>query len=176
MELRWHIVHTYSGYEDKVKANIEKNVEASGLKSKIDQVIIPTEEVVEIKRNKKSIRKRKFFPGYVLVHMVVDNDTYWVIRNVPGVTGFLGGVNPVPLVDEEIQSILELVSAPTAAKPKPAVLFDKGENVRIIEGPFRHFVGSVDDVNSERGKLKVMVSIFGRPTPVELDFLQVEKF
>lgn len=175
MELKWYIVHTYSGHEDKVKVNVEKTVEIKGLKSKIDQVVIPTEDVVEIKRNKKSVRKRKFFPGYILIHMNVDNDTYWIIRNTPAVTGFLGGVNPTPLVDDDVKAIMELVESPSTAKPKPAVLFDKGENVRINEGPFRHFIGSVEDINPERGKLKVMVSIFGRPTPVELDFLQVEK-
>jgi transcription termination/antitermination protein NusG len=175
MENKWFIIHAYSGHEDRVKANIEKSVETLGLKHKIDQVIIPTEEVVEIKRNKKSIRKRKFFPGYVLAHMVIDNDTYWLVRNTPAVTGFLGGISPTPLAEEEVQGILDLALNQAAAKPKPAVLFDKGENVRINEGPFRHFIGSVEEVNTERGKLKVMVSIFGRPTPVELDFLQVEK-
>lgn len=171
----WYIVHTYSGHEDKVKANLERSVESSGLKDKLNRVVIPTEEVVEVKKNKRYVKKRKFFPGYIMVDMVVDNDTYWLIRNTPGVTGFLGGVKPIPLPEDEVKNILELVEAPSTAKPKPAVLFDKGESVRIIDGPFRHFIGSVEEINSERGKLKVMVSIFGRPTPVELDFLQVEK-
>lgn len=171
----WYIVHTYSGHEDKVKANLERSVQSTGLKDKLNRVVIPTEEVVEVKKNKRYVKKRKFFPGYIMVDMIVDNDTYWLVRNTPGVTGFLGGVKPVPLPEDEVKNILELVEAPSTAKPKPAVLFDKGESVRIIDGPFRHFIGSVEEINSERGKLKVMVSIFGRPTPVELDFLQVEK-
>lgn len=171
----WYIVHTYSGHEDKVRANLERTVQSIGLKDKFFRVVIPTEEVVEVKKNKRYVKKRKFFPGYIMVDMVVDNDTYWMVRNTPGVTGFLGGVKPIPLPEEEIKNILELIEAPSTAKPKPAVLFEKGESVRIIDGPFRHFIGSVEEINSERGKLKVMVSIFGRPTPVELDFLQVEK-
>jgi len=175
VEHKWYVIHTYSGHEDKVKATIEKSAVMLALKEKIPEVVIPTEEIVEVKRNKKAVRKRKFFPGYVLGRMAIDNETYWLVRNTSGVTGFLGGVNPTPLMDEEIKNIMELVASPSTAKPKPAVLFDKGENVRINEGPFRHFIGSVEEINPERGKLKVMVSIFGRPTPVELDFLQVEK-
>ena len=176
MERAWFIVHTYSGHEDKVRSNLELAVQHSQvLQSKIFKIVIPTEEVVEVKRNKRYVKKRKFFPGYIMVDMIVDNDTYWVVRNTSGVTGFLGGVKPVPLPEDEVKNILILVDTPSVAKPKPAVLFEKSESVRIIEGPFRHFIGNVDEVNIERGKLKVMVSIFGRPTPVELDFLQVEK-
>ncbi len=175
MEKNWYILHTYSGYEDKVKESLEKTITNVGLQDRVSRVIIPTEEVVEIRKNKKQIKKRKFFPGYVLIQMAIDNQTYWTVRNTPGVTGFLGGIKPIPLPEEEVKNILGLLEAPATAKPRLAVLFEKGETVRIIEGPFRHFIGIVEEVNEERAKLKVMVTIFGRPTPVELDFLQVEK-
>lgn len=175
MKLGWYVIHTYSGHEDKVKASIEKAAASQNLSTQVQQVLIPTEEVVELRRNKKMVKKRKFFPGYVLVNMEISNETYWLIRNTAGVTGFLGGVNPTPLPESEVQGLLQLASAPPAAKPRPAVLFDKGENVRINEGPFRHFIGVVEEVNEDRAKLKVTVSIFGRATPVELDYLQVEK-
>ncbi len=174
-ERGWYVIHTYSGHEDRVKASLEKTIEGIGLKSKIHKILIPTEEVMEIKRNKKQVKKRKFFPGYVMVDMVVDNETYWTIRNCPGVTGFLGGTKPIALPEGEIKNLLDLATAQPQQKPRPAVTFNKEESVRIIDGPFRHFIGVVEEVNEERGKLKVMVSIFGRPTPVELDFLQVEK-
>jgi transcription termination/antitermination protein NusG len=175
MSRGWYVIHTYSGHEDKVKSSIEKAVGLQGLTHRIHQVLIPTEEVVELRRNKKQVKKRKFFPGYVLVDMDVDNETYWLIRNTAGVTGFLGGVRPVPLPESEVQHLMNLASAPATAKPRPAVLFEKGENVRINDGPFRHFIGVVEEVNEDRAKLKVNVSIFGRATPVELDYLQVEK-
>ncbi|HBU69469.1 MAG TPA: transcription termination/antitermination protein NusG [Elusimicrobia bacterium] len=171
----WYVVHTYSGHEDRVRTNLEKAVNNLGLTEKISQILVPTEEVVEIKRNKKHVKKRKFFPGYVFIEMEIDNETYWLVRNTAGVTGFLGGVKPVPMPEDEVKNLLETMSSPTGAKPRPAITFEKEENVRIIEGPFKHFVGIVEEVNEERGKLKVMVTIFGRPTPVELDFLQVEK-
>ncbi len=175
MDRAWYIVHTYSGHEDKVRVNLERSISNQAAQDKFNRVVIPTEDVVEVKKNKRYVKKRKFFPGYIMVDMVIDNETYWMVRNTPGVTGFLGGIKPIPLPEEEVKNILELVDSPETAKPKPAVLYDKGESVRINEGPFRHFIGTVEDINSERGKLKVMVSIFGRPTPVELDFLQVEK-
>ena len=137
--------------------------------------MIPTEDVVEIKKNKKKISKRKFFPGYVLMDMKVDEETYWMIKGIPGVSGFLGEPRPTPLAEEEVKSILDLTSASAANKPRPAVQFEKGENIRIIEGPFKHFVGIVEEVNEAKAKIKAMVTIFGRPTPVELDYLQVEK-
>ncbi|HRY30204.1 MAG TPA: transcription termination/antitermination protein NusG [Elusimicrobiota bacterium] len=171
----WYVIHTYSGHEDKVKSSLEKAVATQSLSGLINQVLIPTEDVVELKRNKKQVKKRKFFPGYILADMEINNETYWLVRNTAGVTGFLGGVKPVPLPDSEVQHLLELVSAPSTTKPRPAVLFEKGENVRINDGPFRHFIGSVEDVNEDRAKLRVTVSIFGRATPVELDYLQVEK-
>jgi len=175
MEKNWYIVHTYSGYEDKVKSTLEKTVANLSLEEKISKIVVPTEEVVEIRKNKRQVKKRKFFPGYVIVEMAVDNQTYWIIRNTPGVTGFLGGVKPIPLPEEEIKNIMNLASGQPSAKPRLAVLFEKGETVRIIEGPFRHFIGVIEEVNEEHAKVKVMVTIFGRPTPVELDFLQVEK-
>ncbi|MDR1940760.1 MAG: transcription termination/antitermination protein NusG [Endomicrobium sp.] len=175
MANQWYVVHTYSGHEDKVKKSLEMAVSNLNMQGIISRILVPTEEVVEVKQNKKRIKKRKFYPGYVFVEMTVNNTTYWLIRNTAGVTGFLGGVKPVPMAHEEVESLLNTIVNPNAAKPRPAVSFEKEENVRIIEGPFKHFIGIVEDVNQERGKLKVMVTIFGRPTPVELDFLQVEK-
>lgn len=175
MANQWYVVHTYSGHEDRVRNNLEKAVHNLGLMERISKILVPTEEVVEIKRNKKHIKRRKFYPGYVFIEMEIDNETYWLIRNTAGVTGFLGGVKPVPMPEDEVKNLLETMASPSGAKPRPAITFEKEENVRIIEGPFKHFIGIVEDVNEERGKLKVMVTIFGRPTPVELDFLQVEK-
>lgn len=171
---QWFVVHTYSGHEDRVKSSLEKAVSNLGMQERISRILVPTEEVVEIKRNKKHFKKRKFFPGYVFVEMTIDNETYWLIRNTAGVTGFLGGVKPVPMPEDEVRNLIDATESP-ANKPRPAITFDKEENVRIIEGPFKHFIGVVEEVNEEKGKLKVMVTIFGRPTPVELDFLQVEK-
>lgn len=175
IEKKWYIVHAYTGHEDKVRAYLEKLISSGEMKDKISNILIPTEEIVEIRKNKKKISKRKFFPGYVIIEMVIDNETYWAVRNIPGVTGFLGGVKPVPLRPEELDNIVVLTQREAQAKPKPAVMFEKDESVRVIEGPFENFVGVVEDVNEEKGKLKVMVTIFGRATPVELDFLQVEK-
>ncbi len=175
IEKKWYIVHAYTGHEDKVRAYLEKMISSGEMKDKISNILIPTEEIVEIRKNKKKISKRKFFPGYVIIEMVIDNETYWAVRNIPGVTGFLGGVKPVPLRPEELDNIVALTQREAQAKPKPAVMFEKDESVRVIEGPFENFVGVVEDVNEEKGKLKVMVTIFGRATPVELDFLQVEK-
>jgi transcriptional antiterminator NusG len=175
MTAEWYVVHTYSGHEDRVKSSLEKAVANLGMQESIQSILVPTEEVVEIKRNKKHFKKRKFYPGYVFVNMAMDNETYWLIRNTAGVTGFLGGVKPVPMPEDEVNNLLETVNAPSGSKPRPAITFEKEENVRIIEGPFKHFIGVVEEINEEKGKLKVMVTIFGRPTPVELDFLQVEK-
>ena len=175
MERAWYIVHTQSGYEDRVKRLLDQKVDSLNLRTKVFQILIPTEDVVEIKRNKKTVKKRKFFPGYVLADMIVDNETYWLVKGIGGVTGFLGEPKPTPLPPEEIQGILELTSSNVGGKPKPAVQFEKGESCRITEGPFRHFIGVVEEVNEPKAKLKAMVTIFGRPTPVELDFLQVEK-
>ncbi|MCG3204146.1 MAG: Transcription termination/antitermination protein NusG [Elusimicrobia bacterium] len=174
-EKHWYLIHTFSGHEDRVRSGIEKSAGIKGLTTQIAQVVIPTEEVIELKKNKKQIRRRKFFPGYVLVNMVANNDTCYLIRNTPGVTGFLGGASPIPLTQADVDRMMELNATLKTNKPRPAVVFDRGENVRINEGPFRHFVGTVEEVNEDRAKLKVTVSIFGRATPVELDYLQVEK-
>ncbi|MBI5630235.1 MAG: transcription termination/antitermination protein NusG [Elusimicrobia bacterium] len=171
----WYVVHTQSGFEDRVRTLLQQKIDTDKLQEKIFNVLIPTEDVVEIKKNKKKISKRKFFPGYVLLDMMVDEQTYWLVKAVPGVTGFLGEPRPTPLPEEEMGAIMELTSTSAAGKPRPAVQFEKGENIRIIEGPFRHFVGIVEEVNEAKAKIKAMVTIFGRPTPVELDFLQVEK-
>ena len=175
MDRGWYVVHTQSGLEDRVRTLLQQKVDTDKLQEKIFSVFIPTEDVVEVKKNKKKISKRKFFPGYILLDMRVDEETYWLVKGIPGVSGFLGEPRPTPLPEEEIKSILELTTVSAAGKPRPAVQFEKGENIRIIEGPFRHFVGVVEDVNEAKAKVKAMVTIFGRPTPVELDFLQVEK-
>ena len=179
MANQWYIVHTYSGYEDKVKKSLEMAVTNLNMHDVVSQVLVPTEEVVEVKQNKKRIKKRikkrKFYPGYVFVEMTINNMTYWLVKNTAGVTGFLGGAKPLPMIQDEVDSFLNNIVNPDTSKPIPAVSFDKEENVRIVEGPFKHFIGIVEEVNQERGKLRVMVTIFGRPTPVELDFLQVEK-
>jgi transcriptional antiterminator NusG len=175
MANQWYVVHTYSGHEDKVKDSLEKSVANLNMHALISQMLVPTEEVVEVKQNRKRIKKRKFYPGYVFVEMTMNNETYWHIRNTSGVTGFLGGVKPVPMSQNEVANLLHTVENPETAKPRPAISYEKKENVRIVEGPFKHFVGIVEEINQEKGKLKVMVTIFGRPTPVELDFLQVEK-
>ena len=171
----WYVVHTQSGYEDRVFKQLTQKIETEKLTEKIFKVMIPTEDVVEVKKNKKKVSKRKFFPGYVLLDMKVDEQTYWFVKGIPGVSGFLGEPRPTPLPEEEVRGIIDLTATAAEGKPRPAVQFDKGENIRIIEGPFRHFVGVVEEVNDAKAKIKAMVTIFGRPTPVELDYLQVEK-
>ncbi|MFQ6672036.1 MAG: transcription termination/antitermination protein NusG [Candidatus Tectimicrobiota bacterium] len=171
----WYVVHTYSGYEAKVKVSLEERITALGLQDRITQILVPSEPVVEIKGGKKRISDRKFFPGYVLVEMELSDDTWYLIRNTPKVTGFLGGArHPTPLATEEVKFIIEQMRG-EAEKPKPKVLFEQGENVRIVDGPFTNFTGVIDEVDEIRGKLKVMVTIFGRATPVEMEFLQVER-
>jgi transcriptional antiterminator NusG len=173
---KWYVIHTYSGHEDKVKKSLEMAVANLNIQYNVSQILVPTEEVIEVKQNKKRIKKRKFYPGYVFVEMTMSNMTYWLIKNTTGVTGFLGGVKPVPMAQDEVVNLLNTVVNPSiSSRPRPAILFEKEENVRIIEGPFKHFIGIINEVNQERGKLRVMVTIFGRPTPVEFDFLQVEK-
>jgi len=171
----WFVIHTRTGFEERVYKTLQAKIENNEFAGRIAQVLIPTEDVMQVKNNQKKVSKRKFFPGYVLVSMELDNNTYWAIRGVQGVSGFLGDPKPVPMDDAEVQQILELVNSTSAEKPKPAVQFEKGENVRIIEGPFKHFMGMVEDVNEQKAKLRVTVTVFDRPTPVELDFLQVEK-
>jgi len=171
----WYIVHTYSGFENKVKESLEQRVAAYGLQSDIGEVLIPTEDIVEKRGGREVKSARRFFPGYILVEMNMTDHAWHVVKNTPKVTGFVGaGAKPTPLSKDEVEQILTQVRS-AAEKPKPKYMFDKGEQVRINEGPFTSFNGVVDDVNVDKNTLKVMVTIFGRATPVELDFLQVEK-
>ena len=170
----WYVVRTHTSYEKKVKEAVLQKIKNLNLDSKIFQVIVLTEEIVKIKKNKKTILQKPFFSGYVFVDMILDQESYWLVRNTPGVSGFLGGTHPTPLSEEEKMNFVDMINKPMT-KPKPAVTFEPNETIRIVDGPFKHFMAVVDDVNEERGKLKVMVTIFGRPTPFELDFFQVEK-
>ena len=173
--MKWYIIHAYSGFERKVKESLESRVQAFGLQEKIGKVLIPTESVTEVRGGKKHTSERMFYPGYVLVEMDMDDHVWHVVKATPRVTGFVGtGQQPTPLSEEEVNHIVYKV-ADSREKPKLKVKFEKGETVRIGEGPFATFTGVVDDVNEDRETLKVMVTIFGRSTPVELDFLQVEK-
>jgi len=173
MEKQWYVIHTYAGYENKVKANLEKRVDSMNMGENIFRVIVPMEDEVQVKDGKKKITKRKVYPGYVLVEMNMTDDSWYVVRNTPGVTGFVGtGSKPVPLRDEEARNILKQMGV---IEPKVKVNFFVGENVRVASGPFENFVGSVEEIYPDKGKLKVMVSMFGRETPVELEFAQVEK-
>lgn len=172
---KWYIIHTYSGFEQKVAESLKNRSQAFGFADKIGQVLIPTEEVVELRGGKKVTSKRLLYPGYVLVEMEMNDDLWHEIKNTPRVTGFVGGGNtPVPLSADEVNSILYR-QASSAERPRPKLNFEKNETVRIIDGPFTNFSGKVDEVNSERSTLRVLVTIFGRATPVELEFLQVEK-
>ena len=172
---QWYIVHTYSGFENKVSESLQQRVQAYGLQQDIGEVLIPTEDVVEMRGGKKVVSTKRFFPGYILVEMNMSDDAWHVVKNTPKVTGFVGaGSKPTPLTREEVDQIIQQVTV-AAEKPKPKYTFDRGDQVRINEGPFTSFNGVVDDVNIDRNTLKVMVTIFGRSTPVELDFLQVEK-
>ncbi|MCP3981873.1 MAG: transcription termination/antitermination factor NusG [bacterium] len=169
------MVHTYSGFEAKVKESLRQRAEAMGMTDVIDEVLIPTEEVVEVREGKKTRSTRKFFPGYVLVNMKMSDDAWHLVRNTPKVTQFVGtGNKPVPLSRREVERIVNQISV-AAEKPKPKLAFAVGETVRITDGPFSNFTGEVEEVNEDRSTLKVMVTIFGRATPVELEFLQVEK-
>ena len=175
MSMRWYIVHTYSGFEAKVKESLAQRVEVMGMEKYIGEVLIPTEDVVEIKDGKKVRSTRKFFPGYVLVNMEMTNEAWHVVKNTPKVTGFIGtGNQPIPLEDAEVNRIINQVHV-ASEKPKPKLEFSIGNEVRINDGPFSNFTGNVEEVNEDRETLKVMVTIFGRATPVELEFLQVEK-
>jgi transcription termination/antitermination protein NusG len=172
---KWYIIHTYSGFENKVRESLLTRAQAFGWADKIGQVLIPTEPVVEMRNNKKVTSNRLVYPGYVLVEMEMNDALWHEVKNTPRVTGFVGGGNtPVPLSPEEVDSILYR-QASSAERPRPKMTFEKNDNVRIIDGPFANFSGKVDEVNTERGTLRVMVTIFGRATPVELEFLQVEK-
>jgi transcriptional antiterminator NusG len=172
---RWFIVHTYSGFENKVAESLRSRAQAFGFDDKIGQILIPTEEVVELRGGKKVTSKRLIYPGYVLVQMEMNDELWHAVKATPRVTGFVGGgTSPVPLSADEVNQILYRQASATE-RPRPKMNFEKNETVRIIEGPFANFSGKVDEVNPERGTLRVMVTIFGRSTPVELEFLQVEK-
>ncbi len=174
-EQKWYVVHTYSGFENKVRASIEQRALALGLRDKIGEILIPTEDVVELKKGKKRIASRKFFPGYLLIRMEMSDELWYLVRSTPKVTGFVGpGTRPTAIPQEEVDQILQQVEE-GAEKPRHKVHFVRGEAVRVIDGPFTNFTGIVDEIKPEKGRLKVMVSIFGRPTPVDLEFLQVEK-
>ena len=175
MSKRWYVIHTQTGHEERVKTTLEARRAQNHMEEKINQILIPTEKVSEIKAGKKKITTRKFFPGYVLVEMDMNDDTWYLVKNTPGVSGFIGsGKKPLPLRDEEVMGIIRQ-SEEKQEKPTPKVIFEKGESVRVKEGPFVNFNGTIDEVNPNKGKLKVMVSIFGRTTPVELEYWQVEK-
>jgi len=172
---KWFIVHTYSGFEQKVKESLRSRAQAFGFDDKIGEILIPTEEVVELRGGKKVTSKRLVYPGYVLVQMEMNDELWHAVKATPRVTGFVGGgTSPVPLSADEVNQILYRQASATE-RPRPKMNFEKNETVRIIEGPFANFSGKVDEVNPERGTLRVMVTIFGRSTPVELEFLQVEK-
>jgi len=169
----WYVVHCYSGYENKVRHNLEQRIETMGMKDKIFDVVIPTQEEIEVREGKRRTVERHIFPGYVLVNMILTEESWYVVRNTPGVTGFVGmGTNPTPLRPEEVNQIIKRMEAEA---PRVKVSFKEGERVRIIDGPFNDFRGTVAEIDMERTKVRVMVSMFGRDTPVELDFLQVER-
>jgi transcription termination/antitermination protein NusG len=170
---RWYIVHTYSGYEERVKRSLEQRIKTMDAEDKIFQVVIPTEDEIEIRGGQRRTVTKKIFPGYVLVEMQMDDESWQVVRNTPGITGFVGGGNkPTPLVEEEVKSILKQMQD---GSPQVKVGFRKGESVRVIDGPFTDFIGTVDEINMGKGKVKILLSLFGRETSVELDFLQVER-
>ncbi|MBM7588320.1 transcriptional antiterminator NusG [Bacillus pakistanensis] len=176
MEKNWYVVHTYSGYENKVKANLEKRVESMGMQDKIFRVMVPEEEETDIKDGKKKVVKKKVFPGYVIVEIVMTDDSWYVVRNTPGVTGFVGstgsGSKPTPLLPEEVQSLLKQMGM---AEKKVDVNFELGETVTVNEGPFANFTGTIEEIDAAKAKVKVLVNMFGRETPVELDFAQIDK-
>ncbi|MBE9508049.1 MAG: transcription termination/antitermination protein NusG [Chloroflexi bacterium] len=169
----WYVIHCYSGYESKVKHNLEQRTETMQMLDRIFQVVVPTEDEIEVRDGKRRTVERRVFPGYILVQMILDEDSWYVVRNTPGVTGFVGmGNQPTPLRPEEVQSIMKRMEAEA---PKIRVTFKSGQKVRIVDGPFNEFIGVVDEIDMGRAKVRVLVSFFGRETPVELDFLQVEK-
>jgi transcriptional antiterminator NusG len=169
----WYVVHCYSGYENKVRHNLEQRIDTMGMKDKIFDVVVPTEEEIEVKEGKRRTVERRVFPGYILVNMILSEESWYVVRNTPGVTGFVGmGTQPTPLRPEEVAQIVKRMEAEA---PRIKVTFKQGERVRIVDGPFNDFRGTVSEIDMERAKVRVMVNFFGRETPVELDFLQVEK-
>lgn len=175
MSKKWYVVHTYSGYENKVKASIEEKIKSAGRQDLFGEILVPSEKVVDMVKGVKRTSSRKFFPGYILINMELNDETWHLIKGIPKVTGFVGGQETPPTVpDEEVSKIMKQMEE-GAVKPKLKILFGRGENVRVVDGPFTNFTGIVEEVKPDKGKLRVLVSIFGRATPVELDFGQVEK-
>ncbi len=176
MSMKWYVVHAYSGYEKSVQRTLRDRIERAGMQDKFGQILVPVEEVIEMKGGQKNISERKFFPGYVLVEMEMSDESWHLVKNTDKVTGFVGGsiMKPTPISQKEVDNILHQIQE-GVEKPKPKILFEMGEAVRVKDGPFTDFHGNVEDVNYDKSKLRVSVSIFGRPTPVELDFNQVEK-
>jgi transcriptional antiterminator NusG len=172
-EAQWYVIHAYSGHEDKVKKNLERRIESMDMQESILDVLVPMEDEIEIKEGKRRHVQRRIFPGYVLVRMLMSDESWYVVRNTPGVTSFVGSGNkPVPLQEKEVRGILKQMKQEA---PKVKVEYELGETVRVVDGPFAEFLGRVDEINGEKGKLKVLVTMFGRETPLELDLLQVEK-
>jgi transcriptional antiterminator NusG len=175
---QWYVVHTYAGYENKVKSNLESRIASMNMEERIFEVVIPVEDVIEFKNGKKQVVSKKVFPGYLLVRMDLDDDSWYVVRNTPGVTGFVGlGARPTPLSRREVENILQVKAgeAESAKKSRPRLEYEVGESVRVKEGPFADFTGTIAEINEDQLKLKVLVNIFGRETPVELEFAQVAK-
>ncbi len=170
----WFVVNTYSGFEQKVKDHLVKRIDEAGLSDRVSQVLIPTEEIAEIREGKKKISQRKFYPGYILVQLEMTDELWHVIRDTPRVTGFLGGNRPVALQESEMEAIFEQIGT-AKARPRPKTLFEEGEPVKITSGPFMNFQGVVEEVNAQRGKVRISVSIFGRQTPLEVEFENLEK-
>ena len=175
MALKWYVVHVYSGFENKVKAALEERIATSSYPEKFGEVVVPTEEIVELVKGKRKTSSRKFYPGYILVRMELDDQTWHIVNDTAKVTGFLGGrKKPTPISEAEAEQILNRMEA-GKLKPQPKYFFESGDEIRVIDGPFTNFNGTVQEVNPEKGKIKVLVSIFGRSTPVELEFVQVQK-
>ncbi|WP_448383620.1 transcription termination/antitermination protein NusG [Desulfosoma sp.] len=175
MAKQWYIVHTYSGFEQKVKASLEERIRAAGKTEYFGQILVPTEKVVELVKGERRSSSRKFYPGYILVQMELNDETWHLVRHTPKVTGFIGSQEkPIPLSDQEAQAIIQQMEE-GAQKPRPKYQFEKGDEVRVVDGPFASFNGVVDQVIPEKGKVRVLVTIFGRSTPVELDFVQVHR-
>jgi transcriptional antiterminator NusG len=175
LALKWYIVHTYSGFEHKVKTNLEERIKKLGQEAYFGRVLVPVEQVIELKRGRKKTSSRKFYPGYIMVQMDLNDETWHTVRNTAKVTGFVGGsTKPAPIPDEEAERIIQQMEE-GISKPKPKYQFDEGDEVRVIDGPFNNFQGVVEEVKPDKEKLRVLITIFGRPTPVELDFIQVHK-
>jgi len=174
MTMKWYGVHTYSSFENKVRLNLLESIKNEGMESFFEEILIPCETVIELKKGEKKTSSRKFFPGYILVKMELTDETWHLVKETAKVTGFVGGNTPFPIADEEVNKITRRMEE-GAEKPRPKVLFEVGETVRVVDGPFLNFSGVVEDVKPDKGKLRVTVTIFGRATPVELEFMQVEK-